>query len=904
MIGTENSVENERKKKAKEIIEKFFRQLTQGCGRENCTNSNCASNPNFQRVSINQAAALAIQLAQKKATLCESMESNSKNMEVSDDNDDVVTSKSCSTTNLRASSASSSKDFVQSLEDALKVVSSGNQQTSNSINFINEEKIFSLIQKCKDNFKNLKKDKMETDDKEEDHKELIKSYEPLFDLIKKVFTDYNCVAESFKFERDKINMSTTSPCIPPFNIDFNSVRRTFSILMSINGLYQEIEEVFNQSIYPLCVSIQFQLKKPKVEEEEVNKILHALLVVNELPLLENPGYMDKFIKAFYSTWIDLSPEACTKIVKLWSTWSAEELRPFLYRVQQYLTLEIVTKNLDLPDDDDDEYDDEENESANKKAIYKNEGLIGAINYLRIIYYSSIYGGRLDCDDQIKKERELEELENLERTESNREENEMFDGSSEISYLPDPIEKILNIRTIDCRESKIPSSEFINETVNQFIDVRNDYVEYTKQMQNQELIQQGHKTKTKKTYFSFLSNPFCVTLTKKNLALFYDNKIKMMRERRYNIMMSLLEGRMPTPYFKIRLPRQNLLNEALSLIELQEQENPSILRKQLFIEFENEQGIDQGGISKEFFQLVIDELLNKGYTFFKYDDKSKYYWFTPCTIETQQEFKLVGILFGIAIYNNVLLDVQFPPVFFRKLMGKIGVLEDLMFSHPDLHQSLISLLEFEGSDEEFEETFMQTFQISVSDRTTDSLVSFNLKENGDQIPVTKSNRKEFVDLYADFILNKGIEDSFRAFKKGFMKLTYNSPLSRWFTPEELESLLCGTKVLDWKSLEKATNYDSGFEQDTPYIKNFWRVFEEFTDEEKKLFLKFTTGTDRCPHGGLAELKLTIARNGPDSDKLPTAHTCFNVLLLPEYSSKEKLKEKLLKAIQYSRGFGLS
>ena len=38
--------------------------------------------------------------------------------------------------------------------------------------------------------------------------------------------------------------------------------------------------------------------------------------------------------------------------------------------------------------------------------------------------------------------------------------------------------------------------------------------------------------------------------------------------------------------------------------------------------------------------------------------------------------MLGTLFGIAIYNNVLLDVQFPPVFFRKLMGKIGTFDDL------------------------------------------------------------------------------------------------------------------------------------------------------------------------------------------------------------------------------------
>ena len=72
---------------------------------------------------------------------------------------------------------------------------------------------------------------------------------------------------------------------------------------------------------------------------------------------------------------------------------------------------------------------------------------------------------------------------------------------------------------------------------------------------------------------------------------------------------------------------------------------------------------------------------KKLAFFTYDEKSRYYWFTPCTLETEKEFRLIGILFGIAIYNSVLLDVQFPPVFFRKLMGKIGTIEDLKYSHP-------------------------------------------------------------------------------------------------------------------------------------------------------------------------------------------------------------------------------
>lgn len=39
------------------------------------------------------------------------------------------------------------------------------------------------------------------------------------------------------------------------------------------------------------------------------------------------------------------------------------------------------------------------------------------------------------------------------------------------------------------------------------------------------------------------------------------------------------------------------------------EKPSDLKKQLFIEFEGEQGIDEGGLSKEFFQLVLEEIFN-------------------------------------------------------------------------------------------------------------------------------------------------------------------------------------------------------------------------------------------------------------------------------------------------------
>ena len=93
---------------------------------------------------------------------------------------------------------------------------------------------------------------------------------------------------------------------------------------------------------------------------------------------------------------------------------------------------------------------------------------------------------------------------------------------------------------------------------------------------------------------------------------------------------------------------------------------------------------------------------------------------------------------------------------------------------------------------------------------------------------------------------------------------------------------------------------------PFIINdryFWEVIDTFNIQEKKQFLTFTTGSDRAPIGGLGKLLFTVSRNGPDSDRLPSAHTCFNVLLLNEYSCMEKLKRLLTISIQNYEGFGL-
>lgn len=78
-----------------------------------------------------------------------------------------------------------------------------------------------------------------------------------------------------------------------------------------------------------------------------------------------------------------------------------------------------------------------------------------------------------------------------------------------------------------------------------------------------------------------------------------------------------------------------------------------------------------------------------------------------------------------------------------------------------------------------------------------------------------------------------------------------------------------------------------------------------DDKQRQFLQFVTGSERVPVGGLDHLQppFLVAKNGGQSERLPTSHTCFNTLLLPEYDSKEWLADRLSLALQNSTGFGL-
>jgi len=312
----------------------------------------------------------------------------------------------------------------------------------------------------------------------------------------------------------------------------------------------------------------------------------------------------------------------------------------------------------------------------------------------------------------------------------------------------------------------------------------------------------------------------------------------------------------------------------------------------------EEGMDQGGVQKEFFQIITAQLLDQQYGMFTYDTETRYSWINGASLESEKHFELVGIVIGLALYNGVILAVNFPRLMYKRLLDEEPTLEDIKLAFPALGKGLEQMLNW--TDGDVGDIFMRSFQISYE--VYGQVKTYNLVENGENILVTNENREEFVKLYIHHLVIDSISRQFTAFRRGFYKVCGGYAL-KMCRAEELELLISGSVELDYEELEKATEYDDGYSKDHIVIKNFWEIVHAMTYDQKKKLLMFVTASDRVPLKGLGNLTFVIQRNGPDTDRLPTALTCFGRLLLPEYSTKEKLKNRLLTAIENAKGFGL-
>lgn len=446
-------------------------------------------------------------------------------------------------------------------------------------------------------------------------------------------------------------------------------------------------------------------------------------------------------------------------------------------------------------------------------------------------------------------------------------------------------------------------------INAFYNMRLDYCD---------LIADFEVWESKVAKFCFCQYPFYLSMGSKIQILEHDARRQMEIQARNAFINNISNRTTVSQYMVLKVRRDCLVEDSLKGIS-ESVGTMEDIKKGLRVEFAGEDGIDAGGLKKEWFLMVAREVFDPNHGLFIYDEDSQYCYFNPNSFESSEEFYLVGVLLGLAIYNSTILDVSLPPYVFRKLIyfapqyGKNGIdnrprppfrrsLEDLALIRPALTRGLQKLLDFEGN---VGETFCRDFVAEI-DRYGEKM-TVPLCTNGENRPVTNSNRKEFVDLYVKHILDTSVTRQFEPFKRGFYTVCAGNALSL-FGPEEIELLVCGSvEPLDVQALKAVAIYDGWGQNNAAeldiVVKWFWAFFEKITPEEQRMLLSFITGSDRIPAMGATSLTIKVVCLGEDCNRFPVARTCFNQICLWRYRRREKLEQMLRRAVTESEGFGL-
>lgn len=355
------------------------------------------------------------------------------------------------------------------------------------------------------------------------------------------------------------------------------------------------------------------------------------------------------------------------------------------------------------------------------------------------------------------------------------------------------------------------------------------------------------------------------------------------------------------HVKISVSRQTLFEDSFQQIM---NVKPYDLRRRLYIIMRGEEGLDYGGIAREWFFLLSHEVLNPMYCLFEYAGKNNYcLQINPASSINPDHltyFRFIGRFIAMALYHGKFIDTGFTLPFYKRMLDKKPTLKDLESIDPEFYNSIMWVKENSLEECGVELYFAQDMEI------LGKVSTHQLKADGENVLVTEENKEEYIGLLTDWRFTRGVEEQTKAFLDGFNEVV---PLEwlRYFDEKELELMLCGMQEIDLTDWQKNTIYRH-YTKNSKQIHWFWQVVKDMDNEKRIRLLQFVTGTCRLPVGGFSEL---IGSNGPQKfciDKvgketwLPRSHTCFNRLDLPPYRSLEQLREKLLFAIEETEGFG--
>lgn len=346
---------------------------------------------------------------------------------------------------------------------------------------------------------------------------------------------------------------------------------------------------------------------------------------------------------------------------------------------------------------------------------------------------------------------------------------------------------------------------------------------------------------------------------------------------------------------IRVRKSHIVED--SYVEIM-QKDPHDLKKRLMVSFEGEDEPDFGGLSKEFFCLLSREMFSPFFERSAHDNHTlKINPTSGVNLEHLKQFKFIGRCLGLAVFHRKLLDADFVPTFYKKILDKKVTLIDLESEYPDVHRGIIWMLENDITDL-IEQAFTFT-EYPVGE-------TVELKPGGANILVTEENKKEYADAVVEYKVHTRVKKQFEAIMSGFSELIPQEHISV-FDERELGLLMGGISEIDVEDWRSNTDY-RGYDGTDKVIKWFWDCVRGWSPESQSRLLQFVTGTSRLPVNGFKELqgsdgprRFTIERSG-HPQQLPIRDVSSNRLELPPYEDYATLRQKLTLAIAETVGLG--
>ncbi|XP_052123862.1 apoptosis-resistant E3 ubiquitin protein ligase 1 isoform X1 [Frankliniella occidentalis] len=402
-----------------------------------------------------------------------------------------------------------------------------------------------------------------------------------------------------------------------------------------------------------------------------------------------------------------------------------------------------------------------------------------------------------------------------------------------------------------------------------------------------------------TFTHFLLKNIGGSETFKDKRDFFYHEVRKMHQKHFHEKLSL------------RVQREKLLESSMKVTK---SFSVSDWCRNFEVAFIGEQGIDWGGVRREWFELVCAALFdsrNKLFTAFSESSNQQALVHPTPAHRRPPHLKLkhlefAGRIVGKCLYESSLGGVyrqmvraRFTRSFLAQIIGLRVHYKYFEQDDPELYLSKIKYI-LENDVEEMDLYFIE----EEYDRAGQLVEVVELIPNGSKIRVQESTKQQYLDALAQYRLATSVRDEVEAFLKGLTDLVPDNLLSI-FDENELELLLCGTEeynVSDFKANHVINGGSADFRRSLEW---FWTAVSNFTKEEMARLLQFTTGCSQLPPGGFRELsprfQITAA---PTFGSLPTAHTCFNQLCLPEYESYEHFEKALRIAInEGAEGFGL-